>query len=520
MEKITDVSKLVYTHVQGGQFRWVTVSTLLLALGTILHLVSPSVAGVTPNWTIATYCVAILLTRPSYKQTLGIGLVAALINVMTSKSGLPYANLLSEPVGALSCAFVMNLLYRMKAVTIGRFDIAPLLTGFIATVMSGGIFVTCLFLVLGMPVNVYLKGMLPLVVVVAALNAIVTPVLYLPAKKLFATRGFLPDNGEITSDHSKYELKPARDGKISVEHLTYYYGRSQTPSLRDVNLTVHEGDFLVITGPAGCGKSTLCMAMIGAVPKFYGGRMEGMVFVDGKATTQLEIPELATHIGVVLADYDTQLVTMTVQEEVSFAMENRGYSREAIAKRCREVFHQVGLEGMEDRKVTSLSGGQRQRLAIASVLATNPSILVLDEPTSSLDPDGTVELYRLVGRLNQEYGITVVVIDHDLHAVLPYANRMVLLADGQVKSDDTVQATLTYMYTHHIYTDALPTIFAAYMALIEAGYTLGDAWLRLDSAKQSLLDVVGVIENQDERDESGVGATEAMKQCERGEAHA
>ncbi len=187
MEKITDVSKLVYTHVQGGQFRWVTVSTLLLALGTILHLVSPSVAGVTPNWTIATYCVAILLTRPSYKQTLGIGLVAALINVMTSKSGLPYANLLSEPVGALSCAFVMNLLYRMKAVTIGRFDIAPLLTGFIATVMSGGIFVTCLFLVLGMPVNVYLKGMLPLVVVVAALNAIVTPVLYLPAKKLFAT---------------------------------------------------------------------------------------------------------------------------------------------------------------------------------------------------------------------------------------------------------------------------------------------------------------------------------------------
>lgn len=99
MERIQDVSKLVYTHVQGGQFRWVTVSTLMLALGTILHLVSPSVAGVTPNWTIATYCVAIHLTRPNYRQALGIGLVAALINVMTSKSAFPYGNLIQNRQG-------------------------------------------------------------------------------------------------------------------------------------------------------------------------------------------------------------------------------------------------------------------------------------------------------------------------------------------------------------------------------------------------------------------------------------
>ncbi len=96
--------KILCTRMQGGQFRWVTVSTLMLAFGTILHLVSPSVAGVTPNWTIATYCVAILLTRPSISQTLGIGLVAALINVLTSKSAFPYGNLLSEPGGALTAA--------------------------------------------------------------------------------------------------------------------------------------------------------------------------------------------------------------------------------------------------------------------------------------------------------------------------------------------------------------------------------------------------------------------------------
>lgn len=486
MERVTDVSKLVYTHVQGGQFRWVTVSTLMLALGAILHLVSPSVAGVTPNWMIATYCVAILLTSPTYKQTLGIGLVAALINVMTSKSGFPYGNLLSEPMGALTGAFIMNALRGLHINKIKGLDITPVFNGFLATVVSGGIFVTLLFFVLGLPTNVYIKAMWPLVLIVGALNAVITPILYYPAKKLFAKRGFLPENSTITSDHSDYVLEPSTNGKISVEHLTYYYSNARKPSLRDVNISVNEGDFIVITGPAGCGKSTLCMAMIGAVPKFYGGRMEGMVFVDGKATTQLEIAELANHIGVVLADYDTQLVTMTVKEEVAFALENRGYNRENIEKRCQEVFAQVGLLGMEDRKVTSLSGGQRQRLAIASVLATNPSILVLDEPTSSLDPEGTADLYHLVGSLNKDHGITVVVIDHDLHAVLPYANRMVLMEDGQVSCDDSVEATLRYMYEHQIYVDALPSVFKAYMTLEKAGYSFPSAWLSMETAKASL----------------------------------
>ena len=228
------------------------------------------------------------------------------------------------------------------------------------------------------------------------------------------------------------------------------------------------------------------MAMVGAVPKFYGGRLEGMVFVDGHATTQMEIPELANHIGVVLADYDTQLVTMTVREEVAFAMENRGYDRETITSRSQEVFEQVGLVGLEDRKITSLSGGQRQRLAIASVLATNPTVLVLDEPTSSLDPDGTAELYRLVGDLNQKDGITVVVIDHDLHAVLPYANRMALMVDGSIACDDDVPTTLRYMYEHNIHVDALPSVFTTYMELEQAGFHSDEPWLSIESAIKGL----------------------------------
>lgn len=486
MEKVKDVKALVYTHVQGGQFRWVTVSTLMLALGAILHLVSPSVAGVTPNWMIATYCVAILLTRPSVTQTVGIGFVAALINVLTSKSAFPYGNLISEPGGALACLATMVLLSRvMNRMPKGDVILASV-SGFISTVISGFIFVTLLWQVLGLPNNVYIKIMLPMVMMVALANGATTPVLYLPAKKLFERRGMLPDDGMFTSDHSTLNIQPERNAKISMEHVNYYYGNNTKPAIKNINLDVQEGDFLVVTGPAGCGKSTVCMAMVGAVPKFYGGRLEGMVFVENQATTQQSIADLANHIGVVLADYDTQLVTMTVREEVAFAMENRGYDRDTIAKRSAEVFEQVGLTGLEDRKITSLSGGQRQRLAIASVLATNPSVLILDEPTSSLDPDGTAELYRVVGALNQKYGITVVVIDHDLHAVLPYANRMALMVDGEIVCDSDVTTTLQYMYEHNIYTDALPTIFKAYMQLKASGQVYGEPWLSEDMALQEI----------------------------------
>ena len=426
MERIQD---LVYTHVQGGQFRWVTVSTLMLALGTILHLVSPSVAGVTPNWTIATYCVAILLTRPSLSQTLGIGLVAALINVLTSKSAFPYGNLLSEPGGALTAALVTRAMLSMKFRKIGGFDLTPVVSGFLATVVSGGIFVTILWQVLGLPNNVYMYGMWPLVLIVEALNGAITPILYIPAQRLFSKRGMLPNADQLTSDHSRLTILPERQAKISIEHVNYYHPN---------------------------------------------------------ATTQMEIPELANHIGVVLADYDTQLVTMTVREEVAFAMENRGYDRETIKARSEEVFKQVGLVGLEDRKITSLSGGQRQRLAIASVLATNPTVLVLDEPTSSLDPDGTAELYRLVGDLNQKHGITVVVIDHDLHAVLPYANRMALMVDGSIACDDDVPTTLRYMYEHNIHVDALPSVFTTYMELEQAGFHSDEPWLSIESAIKGL----------------------------------
>lgn len=494
MEKVTDVSKLVYSHVQGGQFRWITISTLLLAIGCILHLVSPSVGGVTPNWTIATYCVAINLTRPTYRQAFGIGLVAAMINVLTSKSGFPYGNLVSEPLGALTCAIMVRQLPNLR---IGHYSLMPTLTGFVATCISGGAFVTLLKFALNLPNSVYFNAMLPLVVIIAALNAIVTPVLFFPALKLLKSRGFLSDSKDLAevSDHSMYELTQQAEGVIAVEHLSYTYNRQEVPALDDVTLHVNKGDFLVITGASRCGKSTLCMAMTGAVPHYFGGVMTGMVFVNGRATTQVSIADLAYDIGTMLADYDSQLVTMTVAEEIAFSLENRGYGVGEIKRRMADALEKVNLSGFEKRSVNTLSGGQRQRLVIAGVLATEPSILVFDEPTSSLDPEGIAVFYELIGKLNRDYNHTVIIVEHTLDAAMPYANRLVLLEKGKIICDDVPAETLRYMYTHQVYASAVPQIYACQLAIEKAGYPMGTPWLAPEMAIEGVKSYIGGIDH-------------------------
>lgn len=485
MKKVADIAKLEFHHRQGGQFRWITITTLMLAIGTILHLVSPSVGGVTPNWTIATYCVAICLTKPTYKQALGIGLVAALVNVLTSKSGFPYGNLISEPLGALTCTCIVK---NLAGIRIKGHSCLPILTGFAATCMSGGAFVTILKFVMNLPTVVYITAMLPLVVVIGLLNAVVTPIMYFPALRLFVSRGILDslEEQEVTSDHSMYELKPTQDGLISIEHLTYIYNKQKKPVLEDVNLALHEGDFLVVTGESGSGKSSLCMAMTGAIPHYFGGVMKGMVYVDGKATTQTTISDLASRVGAMLDDYDSQLVAMTVEEEIAFSLENQGVAPEKIEAAITEALEKVAMTPYRKRALSNLSGGQRQRLVIAGVLATNPDILVFDEPTSALDPEGTHDFYELIHELNAKYGHTIVVIEHSLEAALPYANRLVLLDQGRILCDSDVETTLRYMYDHNVYKSAIPAVFTCQMDLEKAGYQFKMPWLTTEAAVDAL----------------------------------
>ncbi|MBP2634896.1 MAG: Tryptophan transporter TrpP [Firmicutes bacterium] len=174
--KLVDV-----TTGQEGRFRWAAVSAMLLAIGAILRLVSPSIAGISPNWIISMYCLAIVLFRLPPSRALGIGLVAGALCLATSKSMFPYGNLISEPVGALVCALIVGLPFRMK---LGKLDLRPALGALFGTLASGLTFTTLAKLILGLPLNVYLYGMLPVVVTMSVANTVVAQLLYYPVTAL------------------------------------------------------------------------------------------------------------------------------------------------------------------------------------------------------------------------------------------------------------------------------------------------------------------------------------------------
>jgi len=251
---------------------------------------------------------------------------------------------------------------------------------------------------------------------------------------------------------------------ITLENFSYAYTHPKKV-LNNITVTIEEGSFSVVLGPNGAGKTTLCLTIAGAVPHYFGGSSVGDVHVAGINTLGSTMQDLALTVGTVLQDYETQLVTMTVEEEVAFSLENMGIDPKEVAIRGKDALLKVGLTGYEKELVTSLSGGQKQRLVLASVLATNPKILVLDEPTSALDPEGTASLYRLLGELNREHGITVLVVEHDIAAILPYADQFILLENGVLLVSNTPEDVLTFMASNQVFVEAIPSIWQLKLAL-------------------------------------------------------
>lgn len=253
---------------------------------------------------------------------------------------------------------------------------------------------------------------------------------------------------------------------ITLQNFSYAYNHPKKV-LDNINISIEEGSFSVVVGPSGAGKTTLCLAVAGAVPHYFGGSSAGKIHVAGINTQESSMPQLALTVGTVLQDYETQLVTMTVEEEVAFSLENRGIATEEISQKVKEALTRVGLTGYEKQTVTDLSGGQKQRLVLASVLATNPKILVLDEPTSALDPEGTHSLYKLLNELNQKQGITVLVVEHDIATVLPYADQFILLENGQLVLSSTPENVLSFMAKNQIFTEAIPPLWQLKLMLEE-----------------------------------------------------
>jgi energy-coupling factor transport system ATP-binding protein len=214
---------------------------------------------------------------------------------------------------------------------------------------------------------------------------------------------------------------------ITVDHLTYTYPHAAQPAIQDVSLDVDEGEFLLLAGESGAGKSTLLRALNGLVPHFYGGRIAGQVRVAGHDPVAEGPAAMSAVVGLVFQDPEAQVVADTVEDELAFAMENAGLPQATMRKRIEEVLDQLSIAHLRGRRLSTLSGGERQRVAIGAVLTLQPRILVLDEPTSQLDPQAAEEVLDTLVKLNQDLGLTIILSEHRLERVVQHVDRIVFL---------------------------------------------------------------------------------------------
>ena len=230
---------------------------------------------------------------------------------------------------------------------------------------------------------------------------------------------------------------------IEAKNLTFTYAGRESPSIRDITLSIDRGEFVILTGPSGCGKTTLCRCFNGLIPHFYNGKLEGEVIVAGLRVDEHPTHELARHVGLVFQNPENQLFALSVEKDVAFGLENLGLPREEIRKKVDWAMKTTGIYELRERAPYELSGGQQQRVAIAAVLAMRPEVMVLDEPTSFLDPVGAKQIFDVIYNLNRKLGITVVLVEHRLDLAANYATRVIVMNEGKIVLDGSPKKILS-----------------------------------------------------------------------------
>jgi energy-coupling factor transporter ATP-binding protein EcfA2 len=222
---------------------------------------------------------------------------------------------------------------------------------------------------------------------------------------------------------------------IQVKNLTYRPIGADHDVLKDINLDIHKEDFILLLGPSGCGKTSLIRCFNGLIPHLDEGSMQGSVLVDGKETSTHQIHEFASTIGMVFQNPDDQIVSLRVIDEVAWGVENQGLSHEEIVQRVSQFMELLGITELKDRLTFAISGGQKQKVSIASNLAMLQEVLVLDDPTTDLDPVCKAEVVQTLAHLHQDLEKTLVVIEHDLNDLIELATRIVIMQDGSILYD-------------------------------------------------------------------------------------
>jgi energy-coupling factor transporter ATPase len=276
---------------------------------------------------------------------------------------------------------------------------------------------------------------------------------------------------------------------IETKGLTYTYQGAPKPSIRDVSIKIEKGEFVILTGPSGCGKTTLCRCFNGLIPHFYNGTLQGTIKVAGLNAVEHQIHELALHVGFVFQNPENQLFALSVEKDVAFALENLGTPREEMRRKVNWALKTVGAYEFRERAPHELSGGQQQRVAIASVLAMQPKVMVLDEPTSFLDPMGAKKIFEVIADLNRRFGITVILVEHRLDLTAQYANHVIIIDEGKVILDGTPRDVFN-LDEARLVGVGIPKATRLFQLLKEDGISLKDAPISSEQAAELLRSIL------------------------------
>ena len=449
-------------HAHGRTKSELTIQDLiliavLLAAGAVLKLTVASFlsfAGMKPNFIIAMYCLAIILVRPNIGQSIIIGLLAGLMCQIPMLNATPWVNIASELLGALACGLLIHIPMRIGK----HLDLNPLVTTFLSTVVSGYTFALIVGVALnGLSLPVTLATYAVMVFGTAALNCVLVAILTVPLRKVLKKqvhgaaekRATLEANAGIEVDAAVRKPASGAEGDasnlaIALKDFGFRYQEGAGLAVQGIDIEIPRGAFVGITGAAGSGKSTLTYAFNGIIPHCYPGDVYGSATVCGLDTTVASLTDISRKVGSVCQDIDSQMVSSVVEDEVLYGMENFGVPKDEIEARLVAALDSMGIANLRDRSIDSLSGGQKQKVAIASVIALKPDILVLDEPTAELDPASSVAVFDLLRQYARENGTTVIVVEQKIALLSSHSDLLFIMQDGQVRFAGTPAEVLAH----------------------------------------------------------------------------
>lgn len=219
---------------------------------------------------------------------------------------------------------------------------------------------------------------------------------------------------------------------IEASDLSFKYAGEERWAIKSINIKIYPGEFVLITGPSGCGKTTLCRCFNGLIPHFYEGEFKGTLIVDGLNVLENKTYKLAQKVGMVFQNPENQLIMLNVEDEIAFGLENLNLPRNIIEDRINEVLKILKIEHLRYKSPDELSGGEQQKVAIAACLAMRPKILVLDEPTSHLDPLSSKELLDILSSIRSKLNLTVILVEHRLDMAASIVNKVIVMDRGRV----------------------------------------------------------------------------------------